>query len=272
MPQHEWTILRHDLDVGVDALHALFTTHAFARHWHDYYVIGLVEDGAQTFRCRQSTYLTPRGGLILLNPGDAHTGEVATSATAFGYRAFYPTTAHVAPLMAELGRPDELPSFPSVRIDDPALAASVRQLHAELGADSPAIDRETRWLTVLAALITRYGAGRLALPAAGREPRAVALAQAYIETHASEAVTLAHLAAQVGLSPFHLVRVFHRAMGVPPHAYLESVRISRAQRLIAAGTPLAEVSYAVGYSSQSHFTTRFRRIIGVTPGHYRAAL
>ncbi|NJM07352.1 helix-turn-helix domain-containing protein, partial [Candidatus Gracilibacteria bacterium] len=50
------------------------------------------------------------------------------------------------------------------------------------------------------------------------------------------------------------------------------LRIRHAQQLIAAGLPLAEVAYAVGYSSQSHFTTRFRRIIGVTPGRYRAAM
>lgn len=272
MPQREWSQLHHDPALRLDALHAVFTTHAFARHWHDYYVVGLVEDGAQTFWCRRDTYLTPRGGLILLNPGEAHTGEAAAAAGGFTYRALYPTAAHLAPLMAELGRPGELPGFPAVRVDDAELAAQLRALHAELGSEAPPIARETRWLSVLAALITRYGAERLALPAAGREPRAVAVAQAYLEAHAAEPVALADLAAAVGLSPFHLVRVFRRAVGVPPHAYLESVRIRRAQQLLAAGLPLAEVAYAVGYSSQSHFTTRFRRVIGVTPGRYRAAL
>lgn len=270
MSQREWSTLRHDPALQLDALHAVFTTHAFARHWHDYYVVGLVEAGTQTFWCRRGNYATPRGGLILLNPGEAHTGEAADGAESFTYRALYPTPSHLAPLMAELGRPDALPSFPSVRVDDPALADAFRQLHRELDADSPPIARETRWLSVLATLITRYGAERLEPPSVGSEPRAVAQAQAYLHAHAAEPVSLATLAAEVSLSPFHLLRVFRRSIGVPPHTYLESVRIRQAQQLIAAGVPLAEVAYAVGYSSQSHFTTRFRRLLGVTPGRYRA--
>jgi AraC-like DNA-binding protein len=268
----QWSVLRHDQTLRLDALQASFTTHAFARHWHDYYVIGLVGTGAQTFWCRRNTHHTPGGGLILLNPGDAHTGEVAAGGHGFTYRALYPTAGHLAALMAELGRPAALPSFPAVRVDDAGLAAELWQLHDDLGGGAPPIARETRWLGVLAALVTRYSDERLALPAAGAEPQAVARARAYLHAHAAEPVTLAALAREVGLSPFYLVRAFRRAVGLPPHTYLDSVRVRRAQELIAAGTPLAEVADAVGYSSQSHFTTRFRRILGVTPGRYREAL
>lgn len=271
LQRHEWSRLHHDADLRLNALHAVFTTHAFARHWHDYYVIGLVEAGAQTFACNRNTYLTPRGGLILLNPGEAHTGEPAAGAAGFSYRALYPTLAHIAPLMAELGRPDELPSFPTARVDDRHLAAQVWQLHHCLDGSTPPIARETLWLHMLAGLISRYGAAQLRFPRVGAEPQAVKRACAYLEAHTAEPISLAHLAAEVGLSPFHFVRVFRRSLGVPPHAYLESLRIRQAQQLIDNGDPLAEIAYAVGYSSQSHFTTRFRQIIGVTPGQYRTA-
>ena len=46
------------------------------------------------------------------------------------------------------------------------------------------------------------------------------------------------------------------------------VRIRHAERLIAAGKPLAEVSAETGFSSQSHLTRHFKRLIGVTPGQY----
>jgi AraC-like DNA-binding protein len=55
---------------------------------------------------------------------------------------------------------------------------------------------------------------------------------------------------------------------MPPHAYLESVRIRHAQQLIAAGKPLAAVAAEVGFSSQSHLSNRFKQLIGVTPGQY----
>lgn len=56
--------------------------------------------------------------------------------------------------------------------------------------------------------------------------------------------------------------------GVPPYAYLESVRIRNAQRLIESGKPLAEVAAEVGFNSQSHLTRHFKKIIGATPGQY----
>jgi AraC-like DNA-binding protein len=72
----------------------------------------------------------------------------------------------------------------------------------------------------------------------------------------------------VGLSPYYLLRVFRDEVGMPPHAYLESRRIQQAQRLLKQGEPLAAVAHDLGFSTQSHFTTSFRRIIGVTPGQY----
>lgn len=264
----EWSRLRHDADLQLDMLQANFKTYAFARHWHDYYVIGLVDAGAQSFLCGRATYITPPDGLILLNPGDPHTGQAAAAA-GFAYRALYPTLEHMRRAMAEFGQPEQLPRFPAARIDDPALAQSVRALQLAIADGAAPIERESRWLALLIKLIRRYGADRPSLPGPGREPRAIAAVRAYVEAHYSERVTLATLAAEVGLSPFHLVRVFQRATGMPPHVYLESVRIRHAQRLLAAGQALADVAYATGFSSQSHFTSRFRQNIGVTPGTYR---
>lgn len=268
MEQRQWSIAPYDLDLRLDALHAHFTTHAFARHWHDYYVIGLIADGVQSFWYRRNTYVTTRGGLFILNPGEPHTGQSATS-DGFTYRALYPTTAHMAQAMAELGRPDHLPEFSTVRFDERDVAATVRYIHATLNSALSPLERQTRWLSLLTTLVRRYGASHLELPGVGSEPRAVALARAYLDEHYAERVTLPALAAETGLSPFHLVRVFRRATGIPPHAYLESVRIRHAQRLLELGEPLALVAYGTGFSSQSHFTERFRRTIGVTPARYR---
>ena len=270
MERRQWSSLRHDPDLQLDALHASFTTYAFARHWHDYYVIGLVEDGAQSFWCRRATYTTPRGGLILLNPGEAHTGQAAGTG-GFGYRALYPTSAHMAQVMAEFGRPEQLPQFSAVRIDAADLARTVREFHSILDPATPPIERQSYWLGLLTTLVRRYAAEPVRLPAAGSEPRAVARVRALIEARYADRLTLPALAAEAGLSPFHLIRVFRRATGVPPHTYLESVRIQHAQRLLMQGLPPAQVAYDVGFSSQSHFTSRFQRIIGITPGIYRKA-
>lgn len=265
--ESQWSVPLHDADLQVSALHAHFTTHAFAPHWHEYYVVGLITDGVQTFHYRRDRYVTTRGGFFILNPGEPHTGESAVE-TGFTYRALYPTDEHMEKVMVELRRPGVLPHFPLARMDERDVAASIHLFHALLTAELSPLERQTRWLSLLTTLVLRYGSERLALPAAGAEPRAVSLARDFLENHFAERITLPQLAVQTSLSPFHLVRVFRRATGITPHAYLESVRIRHAQRLLERGEVPAVVAFATGFSSQSHFTERFRRTLGVTPAVY----
>ncbi|KAB8145592.1 AraC family transcriptional regulator [Chloroflexia bacterium SDU3-3] len=265
----QWSRAVYEPDLRLESLQANFTTHTFARHWHTHYVIGMVEDGVQSFWCRRDTYTTPRGGLILLNPGEAHTGEAARSGGGFAYRALYPTAAHMASAMAEFGRPDAAPEFTKVRVDDVGMAEIVGRLHMALDASASLLERQSRWLGLLVALVRRFGAAPLRLPRAGDEPLAIARARAILEERYDQRLTLPEIAAQVGLSPYHLLRVFARATDLSPHAYLESIRIRHAQRLIAQGHDLASIAYAVGFSNQSHFTSRFRRVVGITPGRYQ---
>lgn len=265
--ESQWSVPLHDADLQVSALHAHFTTHAFAPHWHEYYVVGLITEGVQTFRYRRDRYVTTRGGFFILNPGEPHTGESAIAA-GFTYRALYPTHEHMEQAMVELRRPSALPHFPTVRMDERDMATSIHHFHALLTAELSPLERQTRWLSLLTTLVLRYGSARLELPVAGVEPSAVSRARDYLEGHYAERVTLPQLAAQTSLSPFHLVRVFRRATGITPHAYLESVRIRHAQRLLERGESPSAVAFATGFSSQSHFTERFRRTLGVTPAVY----
>jgi AraC-like DNA-binding protein len=204
----------------------------------------------------------------LINPGAVHTGEAA-AAGGFGMRCLYPTVAQMQAAAFDLtGRHDTLPQFTRVRVDDPWAYASLSALHAALTQGAGALERETRLRMALARLIERYGEPNARLPALGNERQAVQKARCYLEEHVAEGVRLADVAAHVALSPYHLLRAFRAATGLTPHAYLDNLRIRRAECLIAAGKPLAEVSAESGFSSQSHFTRRFRQIIGVTPGQY----
>ena len=98
--------------------------------------------------------------------------------------------------------------------------------------------------------------------------RAVSAAVDFIRRHYAQEVTLAEMANAAGVSPFHLARVFKKALGMSPHQYLIEVRVHSAHALLAAGTQhpsLAEVATAVGFADQSHLTRQFKRILGTTP-------
>ena len=94
----------------------------------------------------------------------------------------------------------------------------------------------------------------------------------FIDVHISEDLTIDTLADEAYLSPFHFARAFKAATGSAPHRYLTDRRIERAKALIAEGRlPLADIAYICGFSSQAHLTRWFKRIVGTTPGAYRAS-
>jgi AraC family transcriptional regulator len=93
----------------------------------------------------------------------------------------------------------------------------------------------------------------------------------YVEEHLDATPTLGQLAAVARLSPYHFVRPFKAATGLPPHQYVIARRVERAKQLLQAGTDLslAEVAACAGFSDQSQFFQHLERLVGVTPGQFR---
>jgi AraC-like DNA-binding protein len=70
----------------------------------------------------------------------------------------------------------------------------------------------------------------------------------------------------------HFAAQFRAATGYRPREYLLHQRIEHAKLLLSnTDTPLAEVALAVGFCTQAHFSTVFKRIAGETPARWRCA-
>ncbi len=92
----------------------------------------------------------------------------------------------------------------------------------------------------------------------------------HIAAHLEATVTLADLAGAAGLSPMHFAAQFRVATGLRPHEFLLRSRIDHARRLLAdPRARLVDVALAVGFQTQAHFTTVFKRIVGETPHRWR---
>jgi transcriptional regulator GlxA family with amidase domain len=133
------------------------------------------------------------------------------------------------------------------------------------------MDRESFLLSAVRRVLEKHAETRRQVLAPGKDSFAVRQVREYLEAHCSEDVSLAQLGALTSRSPFHIAHTFTKAIGLPPHAYLESARIAHARDLLRAGTSVVDTALAVGYPDQSHFTHRFRRHTGFTPGQYRTA-
>ncbi len=213
----------------------------------------LIERGQQSFTHQGEKLYTPPGGVILINPGEVHTGESAAD-PGFQMRSIYPTAAHMQAALSLAGRHRRAPYFRDVRVDHPAWAAGQRSLAqspcagiepprtATRASPGPSPSSSAATPTCTSPNSRWVVSGRLS-------PGRVA-----IWTSASPSPSASPARRPCFLSPYYLLRAFRAEVGMPPHAYQESLRIRHAQRLIRLGKPLAQVAAKSGFSSQSHLT------------------
>lgn len=94
----------------------------------------------------------------------------------------------------------------------------------------------------------------------------------YIADHFDRCISLSELANVAGLSRMHFAAQFRAATGYRPREYLLTQRVEHAKMLLATTErPLAEIALAVGFSTQAHFSTVFKRISGQSPARWRLA-
>lgn len=95
----------------------------------------------------------------------------------------------------------------------------------------------------------------------------------FIEDHIADPLRLEDLAEAAGLSRMHFAAQFRTATGIRPHDYVLQRRIERAKLLIRSRKlSLVEVALDVGFQSQAHFCTIFKKLTGVTPSAWRCDL
>jgi AraC family transcriptional regulator len=154
--------------------------------------------------------------------------------------------------------------------DSVMLAVGVRLRRAHLSA-VPVTDLESDVLAhqLASHVARRYAGAREETPGPLRRVDLDTVG-ALVDAHIAEAIPLAALAASVAVSPFHFARSFKQTTGLTPHAYVTSVRLTRAKdRLLRSQDSVAAVAQAVGLTNVGHFRRLFRREFGVQPGDLR---
>ncbi|MEO8453384.1 MAG: helix-turn-helix transcriptional regulator [Gemmatimonadota bacterium] len=175
-----------------------------------------------------------------------------------------------------VGRHADRPFRFSHATSDPALYLRQQLLirRLESGAIDP-LEVEEEVVGIVAETLARAYAERGASPARRRfsedEHRGLAdRSRVELARDIGAPLSVAELARQVGVSPFHLCRVFRAQTGTTLHAYRTDLRLHRAvELLLDSCTELSELAFSLGFSSHSHFTETFRKRVGVTPSAVR---
>jgi AraC family transcriptional regulator len=96
--------------------------------------------------------------------------------------------------------------------------------------------------------------------------------QEFVDAHIAGRILVADLGAIVQLSEAHFSRLFTRAFGLTPHAFVLRRRLELAAQLMLESTDsLTDIALSCGFTDQAHLCKHFRRSMGVTPAAWRRA-
>ncbi|MDB4915641.1 MAG: transcriptional regulator, AraC family [Gemmatimonadetes bacterium] len=250
-------------DSPFEILRGRYVRQKFAPHMHDTYAVGVIESGSTRIRYRGVDVTHVAGGIVVIEPQEVHTGEPVDT-LGWSYCMMYLPRE----LMARFGSDDMAePRFAHSSYADPEVARQLVALHRLLESEPDVLQQGSVLASTLHLLCERHATRGVGV---APRPRSASLARVreYLETNFAKAVCLADLATLAGASPFHLIRQFRRAYGLPPYMFLEVIRIDRAKEMLQQGVRISDVAFATGFSDQSHLTRRFKRVVGVPPGQY----
>ena len=248
---------------------------AHAEEWTDAHEVVIPRRGAFEWRIAGEHVLADPGTATFLHPdepyrvrhplpgGDA--GSVFRLAPA-GVRAL---VQEHDPAAAD--RPEV--RFPAIhaRLDGRAYLLHGLAMRAAADPSAPAVEVEERAVAFLRAAVRQACGGGRARPPAGRSVEYAARVSEVVAARYREPLTLAGIASEVGVSPFHLSRLVTAATGVPIHRMIVRRRLLDAlELLLETREGISRIALAVGFASHSHLTDAFRREYGVPPRAVRA--
>jgi AraC-like DNA-binding protein/mannose-6-phosphate isomerase-like protein (cupin superfamily) len=259
--------VKFDTELEIEAYHFQGIMQKFPNHFHEYYVIGFIEDGSRYLSCRNREYTIESGDLLLFNPGDNHTCEQIDD-NALDYRCINIQPEIMSKAVYEITGKDFMPYFTTQVVFHSDLVKLLKELHLMIMQEEKDFIKEEIFLFFLKQLVEEYTEQEMQSPRLEQTAQAKAICE-FLETNYMKHITLDDLSHLSGLSKYHLLRSFTKQKGITPYSYLETIRIDRAKKLLEQGVLPIDAALQTGFADQSHFTNFFKKLIGLTPSQYR---
>jgi AraC family transcriptional regulator len=234
---------------------------------------GLAAAFSLQFAGQEQTEPLPSGSITLIPAGAASRWRWRGASESTHILVEPQFLARVAAEALDLS-PDRVTLPPVADLADPQVHAVMLALNAELrtGGAGGRLLAESLGNVLAVHLLRRFSSRTTHIHPGGTLSRhKLRVVIDYIHEHLDAELSLDHLASVVRMSPYHFARLFKSSTGLPPHQYVIAQRVERAKGLLrdAERFPLADIAAEVGFSSQSHFTRHFKRLVGVTPRLFR---
>ncbi|MBC2459632.1 AraC family ligand binding domain-containing protein [Clostridium beijerinckii] len=255
-----------DTELSIEAYNFKGIMQKFPNHFHDYYVIGFIENGKRYLSCKNKQYIIETGDLIVFNPGDIHTCEQIDDRT-LDYRCINVKKDVMKKITFEITGKEYLPNFMEFVLFRNELTSSLKELHLMIMEEEKNLKKEELFLFIMEQLIREYSnpVSEMTIQEASAEIKTVC---DYLENNYMENITLNQLSNLTGLSKYYLLHSFTKQKGISPYNYLQTIRIGKAKKMLEQGVAPIDVAFKTGFTDQSHFTNFFKKLIGLTPKQY----
>lgn len=257
---------------GLELLRASCFDHSYPAHFHDEFVIAAFADGAQRHRIARHDGIATAGTVMIIAPGEVHTGAAVERDRGWDYCAFYPSAAFLNTIADDvLGGRGHLDFGRNALRHDTAVTNLLLRANVIVASTPDVLERQCAAYDAFAAVIVRYG--ERIHPGPEPKPQRANIRQSvdYLQAYLAEPIAIKEVAAIAGLSEYHFMRTFREATGLSVHRYLTQLRLHRAKALLAQGFSAAETAVSVGLFDQSHLIRLFRSHFGITPREFAAA-
>lgn len=170
--------------------------------------------------------------------------------------------------------PDSVEIVPQFAKFDPLIQGIGLTLKTELetGGSNSSLYAESAVTMLAVHLLRRYSAHKCTIEdyKGGLPKFKLRQIIEYINEHLAGDVSLEEIATQVGMSRYHLSRLFKQSTGLSVHQYIIQRRVERAKQLLVQNElSISNVAFQVGFANQSHLSHHFKRLVGVTPKIFR---
>lgn len=252
----------------VESRRASDSAACYAPHSHSTLSIGAVDSGESVFSRNGQRQKLVRGDVVLIPAGEVHSCNPADDGR-WSYQMLYLDPAWIGGVVGEMGVFDAMvlnrlpPDVAPRRVHE-----RLTQLNKCLFSSATDEDKEAALLVFVGDLFAE-GRLRRKVRTGVLDSARLRAVQALIAERCAESLSLDKLAREAGMSRYHFVRAFSRAIGMTPHAWQLDRRIERARALLEQGMSLADAALQLGFADQSHFQRAFKQRVAATPGEYR---
>ena len=258
--------VRFDNDLKIEAYHFQGLMQKFPNHFHEYYVLGFVENGRRFLTCKNNEYNINAGDLLMFNPLDNHACEQIDD-NALDWRCLNIEKEVMRRITEKITGEDYLPVFTQNVVCQSGAVHILKDLHNIIMNEKKDFNKKETLYFLMEQLINDY-ANPITVKFTQISEEIYAACD-YMENNYAETITLTELSKISALNKYTLLRNFSVQRGITPYQYLSTIRVNKAKRLLEAGISPIEVALQSGFADQSHFTKFFKSFIGLTPKIYQ---